>query len=163
MTVLTLFSLWLSILLVQKNGEALTYNHEPVFLVLLGDGLNRLARIGISAKDAPSEGACITGDHWYFVACWDPEKMAFMKTILVAGKKRLRNPFQTLGNLGVKLILSHEGLENICTFSYDENFPDEENFLFSLPISWLIRTLTFQNYKIFWGTILITCIGFRPI
>ena len=87
MTVLTLFSLWLSILPVQKNGEALTYNHEPVFLVLLGDGLNRLARIGISAKDAPSEGACITGDHWYFVACWDPEKMAFIKKILVAGGK----------------------------------------------------------------------------
>ena len=74
-------------LFVNCNREALTYNHEPVFLVLLGDSMNRLARIGISAKDAPSEGACITGDHWYFVACWDPEKMAFIKKILVAGGK----------------------------------------------------------------------------
>ena len=71
-------------LFVNCNREALTYNHEPVFLVLLGDSMNRLARIGISAKDDPFEGACITGDHWYFVACWDPEKMAFIKKILVA-------------------------------------------------------------------------------
>ena len=68
-------------LFVNCNVEALKYNHEPVFLVLLRDGLNRLARIGISAKDAPSEGACLTGDHWYFVACWDPEKMAFIREI----------------------------------------------------------------------------------
>ena len=87
----------MSILPVQKNGEALTYNHEPVFLVLLGDGLNRLARIGTSTKDAPSEDACITGDHWYFFACWDPEKMAFIKKILVAGRTEAEESVSNLG------------------------------------------------------------------
>ena len=83
-----------SVIPVQKNGEALTYNHEPFFLVLLGDGLNRLARIGISA---PSEGACISGDHWYFVACWDPEKMAFIKKILAAGRTEAEECVLNLG------------------------------------------------------------------
>ena len=74
-----------------------SYNHEPVFLVLLGDGLNRLARIGTSTKDAPSEGACITGDHWYFVACWDPEKNGIHKENSVAGKKEAEESVSNLG------------------------------------------------------------------
>ena len=84
-------------LFVNCNVEALKYNHEPVFLVLLGDGLNRLARIGISAKDVPSEGACITGGHLHFVALWDPEKMAFIKKILVAGRTEAEESVSNLG------------------------------------------------------------------
>ena len=59
--------------------------------------MNRLARIGTSTKNAPSEGACITGDHWYFVAYWDPEKMAFIEKILVAGRTEAEESISNLG------------------------------------------------------------------
>ena len=79
-------------LFVNCNREALTYNHATALLELLGDSMNRLARIGIT------EGACINSDHWYFVACWDPETMAFITKTLVAGGKEAEKSVSILGN-----------------------------------------------------------------
>ena len=96
-------------LFVNCNGEALTYNHATALLELLGDSMKRLARIGIT------EGACINSDHWYFVACWDPETMAFIKKTLVARGKEAEKCVSILGNSWGEVDLSYEVLENICT------------------------------------------------
>ena len=61
-------------------------------------------------------GKCgINSDHWYFVECWDPETMAFIKKTLVARGKEAEKCVSILGNSWGEVDLSYEVLENICT------------------------------------------------